>query len=259
MPDSLEQKTGGLFYFRPFIGLTIFTVISTIILIALGTWQLQRLQWKTEFLAEVEQAVTAPPLRSLGDVEAALEAGRPVDFSRIELTGQVMANQTPFLVYSRNKRELSWRRFVPIQSDGRVVFVGLDLITDTDRDKIMQTIAEPIAVAGYVRIWRAKERGSTDSTPSANRWFAFNPMPETDGWDAAVPGGADMRYYIDAVPEATSADALPLKRPNIRNNHFDYMLTWYGLAITLLVIYIILHVQRGRLGRHRAFADDKTE
>ena len=57
-----------------------------------------------------------------------------------------------------------------------------------------------------------------------------------------------MRYYIDVVPGVTQAAELPLKRPNIRNNHLDYMLTWYGLALALLVIYLILHAQRGRLG-----------
>jgi len=239
-------------HFRPYVGLTIFTIISTIILVGLGTWQYQRLQWKTAFLNEVEQAVTAPPLRSLADVEDALDNGTPVDFSRIEFDATIIAGQTPFLVYTRNKRELSWRRFAPVESAGRRVFVGLDTIPDSARGDVPQTDAAPISVAGYVRIWRAPTRGSTDSTPSANRWFAFNPLPETDGWDRAVPGGADMRYYIDAVVGETSAEALPLKRPNIRNNHFDYMLTWYGLAIALLVIYVILHIQGGRLGRREA-------
>ncbi|WP_371397684.1 SURF1 family protein [Fretibacter rubidus] len=235
-------------HFRPFPGLTIFTVISLIILIALGTWQYQRLQWKTAYLAEVEQAVTAPPLTSLASVEAALQSGTPVDFSRIEFDGDIIGGQTPFLVYSRRKTELSWRPFVPVESTGRAVFAALTPVADRARGGIMTTTAEPVTLAGYVRMWQPKDRGVPNSTPDMNRWFSFNPMPDSANWADSVPGGADMRYYIDTVPGVLDADTLPLKRPNIRNNHFDYMLTWYGLAVVLFVIYLILHIQRGRLG-----------
>ena len=56
-----------------------------------------------------------------------------------------------------------------------------------------------------------------------------------------------MRFYIDTVPGASDADLLPLKRPDIRNNHLDYMLTWYSFAVILLIIYFILHRRAGRL------------
>ena len=56
-----------------------------------------------------------------------------------------------------------------------------------------------------------------------------------------------MRYYVDRVPGALDASLLPPKRPDIRNNHFDYMLTWYGLAIVMLIIYGVMHHREGRL------------
>lgn len=234
-------------YFRPFPGLTAFTIVSLIILIGLGTWQYQRLQWKTQLLAEVEQAVSAPALTSLSAVERALEAGKPVDFRRIELDARVIPDQVPYLVYSREKMTLSWRPYVAVEADGRAVFAARTSIPDTQRGNVKPTMTEEVSLAGYVRLWRPKDRGVADSTPSANRWFGFNPLPDSDDWGASVPGGADTRYYIDVEAGAISADSLPTKRPNIRNNHFDYMLTWYGLAVALFVIYLILHVQRGRL------------
>ncbi len=48
--------------FRPYPGVTIATVIATAILVGLGVWQLQRLQWKLALIAEVESHMTAPPL-----------------------------------------------------------------------------------------------------------------------------------------------------------------------------------------------------
>ena len=242
------------FHFRPFLGLTLFTVLSIAILIGLGTWQYQRLQWKTNLLAEVEAAVTAPPLSSLRDVQKALSQGEPTDFRRIEFYAEILTGQTPFLVYSRTKRELSWRTFYAAKGDGVRAFLATGLVSDTERDKVsVVTDSAPQSFAGYVRLARAQERGAAQSTPGANRWFSFNPLPDTANWASGLNGEfaaqpIESDFYIDVAVGEISADTLPIKRPQIRNNHFDYMLTWYGLAVALFVIYLILHVQRGRLG-----------
>lgn len=242
-------------HFRPFPGLTIFTVISLVILIALGTWQMQRLQWKTALLSEVEQAVTAPPLGSLAEVDRALNDGTPVDFRRISFYADVIERQQPYLVYSRQKRELMWRNYLAVEETGSGLraYSALGLISDAQRGAAQTEYTQSNKLSGYIRLWRAPERGSTQSTPELNRWFGFDPLPETAPWakgqdNAFVADPIDTRYYIDVAMGEPSADALPVKRPEIRNNHFDYMLTWYGLAAALFVIYLILHVQRGRLG-----------
>ena len=48
--------------FRPYPGVTVAAVIATAILVGLGVWQLQRLQWKLALIAEVNGHMTAPPL-----------------------------------------------------------------------------------------------------------------------------------------------------------------------------------------------------
>lgn len=243
------------FFFRPFFGLTLFTVISLAVLIALGTWQYHRLQWKTALLAQVEQAVTAPPLRSLGEIDRALSNNEPIDFRRIEFVAEAISGQQPYLVYSRQKRELMWRKYIALKdssSQGRV-YAAAGLVPDSARHEPIDIETTPKSFAGYARLWRAAERGSVTSSPDKNRWFGFDPLRETAPWSAGQNGmfeadPIDTRFYIDVVDGESLADRLPIKRPEIRNNHFDYMLTWYGMALVLFVIYIILHLQRGRLG-----------
>ena len=242
-------------HFKPFPGLTVFTIISLAILIVLGTWQYQRLQWKTALLAEVEQAVTAPPMTSLMDVERALSSNVPVDFRRIEFDADIIAGQQPYLVYSRQKRELMWRKYLAVKDSisGTRAYAALNLVSDSQRENDIAIDTKPQNYAGYIRLWRAPERGSTASTASSNRWFGFDSLRETAPWSRGQSGAfaeapIETRYYIDVAVGETSADVLPIKRPEIRNNHLDYMLTWYGLAVALFVIYLILHLQRGRLG-----------
>lgn len=234
-------------HFRPFPGLTIATTIALVILLSLGTWQYQRLQWKTALLSDIEQVSGASPFTSLSQVQAALEAGEPIDFRRIGIAGKAIP-ENPFFVFSSRNQDISWRVFLPVSSDGRVVFTALTTIPDGEKENYKRTSdAESEILNGYVRLARPRNRGETKSTPEKNRWFGFNPMPETHNWDADVLGNPDMRFYVDTVPGAMDANDLPARRPDIRNNHFDYMLTWYGLALVLLIMYLIIHQRAGRL------------
>ena len=55
--------------FRPFPGLTIACAILFAMLCGLGTWQLERLQWKLALIATVNGHMAAAPL-SLGQIAA---------------------------------------------------------------------------------------------------------------------------------------------------------------------------------------------
>lgn len=234
-------------YFRPFLNLTIATSIALVILISLGTWQFQRLQWKTALLAEINQVAEAPPFTSLSQVQAALDAAEPIDFRRIGITGTAK-QENPFFVFSSQNQSISWRVFLPILSDGRTVFAALETISDTEKQAYQRSSdAVSEVLNGYVRLSRPRSRGETKSTPDKNRWFKFNPLPNTHNWADGLRSSPDMRFYIDTVPGTSNVSDLPARHPEIRNNHFDYMLTWYGLAFVLLVIYLIMHRRAGRL------------
>jgi len=233
-------------YFRPFPGLTIVTLIMLVILIWLGTWQYQRLQWKTGLLAEIESSVTAQPVTSFRQIQDALKDDTPLDFRRIDIQAEHVEFETPIRRFTAENKDVSWRLYTPVKQGGVIAFVGFEVIADKV-DPIAK-IPGPVRVLGYIRVVRQKNKLRVDSTPEANRWFNFNPYPDTHDWAKDVPGGADMRFYIDSVPEAVDAENLPIRRPEVRNNHFDYMLTWYGLALVLLIIYAVLHKREGRLG-----------
>lgn len=233
--------------FRPMPGLTVATVISLIILISLGTWQYHRLQWKTGVLAEIEQAATAAPFQGFNEVKQALADDEPIDFRRIGISADLRSMPYPFYVFSAENKDISWRPYRLADNNGIVVFVAQDLVPDREKEDHALDAQDAVDIVGYVRLARENAQAAKQSSPGRNRWFGFNPLPETHDWGDVIPDVVETRYYIDQVPRAVSADALPVKRPRIANNHLDYMLTWYGLALTLLVIYLIMHHREGRL------------
>lgn len=235
-------------YFRPMPWLTVIVAICLAILISLGTWQYHRLQWKTALLADIDAAAEAAPFRSLAEVQDAIVAGEPVDFRRYGSPSKAQGLEASFLVFTAANRDVSWRVFTAVKNSNVTSFAALGLVPDEIRDDLRGFAdKQDIPLFGYVRLARETPRGAAKSSPQKNRWFGFNPLPNTYDWAKMSGIEADMRFYIDTVPGATDANLLPPKRPDIRNNHLDYMLTWYSFAVILLIIYFILHRRAGRL------------
>lgn len=240
--------------FHPMLGLTIVTLIALAILISLGTWQYQRLGWKTDLIAQVEQAANAPAFDRFDAVADMLDGGAPIDFRRITVRGKYSQDydgQVPsFHVFTPQDSAISWIPYRPFSDGTQTIFIAGQPVSDALKSVTPQPESGPLYVAGYVRLARKAKSVALPNTPEANRWFSFNPEPDVLDWGAALSGEPiETRYYIDPVSVSAQpiTDDLPVRIPEIRNNHFDYMLTWYSFAIILLFIYVILHRRAGRL------------
>ncbi|MEM7729252.1 MAG: hypothetical protein AAF311_08255, partial [Pseudomonadota bacterium] len=137
---------------------------------------------------------------------------------------------------------IQWRPFRRVVGqEGAEALVGFRSFDDRDKAGAeLPSMQGPRA--GYVRRIRSEGRFAdwfgADDNAALNRWFSVNP-------DGAWMPGTDL--YIELDPSARDADALPVRRPDIANNHVSYMLTWWSFAIILLVIYVMLHRRAGRL------------
>lgn len=247
----MKVKFGSLI-FKPMPGLTIVTLICFAILISLGNWQYKRLYWKTNLLAEIHQAANAAPLTHLAQADAFLKAGEPLDFRRIELNGTFVtpslnAGQAFHLMRSDGKRYY-WRLYQTYRDGDEIAFVATYDFDEANKAVPPATKVGQEPVIGYVRMVQFANKFIPKSTPEKNRWFAFNSAPEAMNWAAAVDGeNTQVSYFVDQVMEAKFAADLPVRIPELANNHLDYMLTWYSFVIILLVIYLILHKRAGRL------------
>ncbi len=234
--------------FKPLPGLTIAVLVCLVILLNLGTWQYKRLHWKRGLIAEIETAAHAPPITSLDELSRLINENSPVDFRRIALAGEFITpvgnKGQPFFVMRSTGTTLLWYPYRPfVQGQYSVMVQGKG--SKDKPDSMEQFAAGPAQIAGYVRLVRKPNRFIPKSQPDNNEWFAFNAAPDVLDWRTFMASKPLMSVYIDAQDgEATN---LPVKIPEIRNNHLDYMLTWYSFALILLIIYFILHKRQGRL------------
>lgn len=243
--------------FAPFPGLTLFTVIASVILLSLGTWQYQRLDWKTDLIQRIDAAANAPAFDQYNSILDARRDDEPIDFRRAKLRGTYLseglyeAGGSEFHVYKSDGGKTNWRIFRPMDlGDGAKVFVAGELVPDAEKTLPRPIARTPIYVSGYVRTYQEPSRFAAKSTPDANRWFSFNALRSTAPWeDISITGELEGGLYIDAVEisDLPIDSDLIVKKPDLPNNHFDYMLTWYSFALILWIIYGLLHIRAGRL------------
>ncbi len=109
--------------------------------------------------------------------------------------------------------------------------------------KTPQTRAPPPEGAGGVVRFPARPgRFAAENDPAHNVWFHVAPEAM-----AAQLGRPLAPFYIQAVP-ADGAPDWPRARPpepRFRNDHLQYALTWFALAVALAVIYLVWRRRRG--------------
>lgn len=223
-------------------------------LVALGTWQLERLAWKEALIATIEARIHAAPA-PLAEVERAFAETGDVEYRPVSAKGT-------FLHGSERHFFATWRGaagyyvYTPLAlADGRLVFVNRGFVPFDRKDPATRAagqLAGPQTVLGLARGPLGAKPSSLlpDNDPAANifYWKDLAAMKATAG----LPAGAGIiPFFIDAAAEPANPGGLPIggvTLVELPNSHLQYALTWYGLAAALAgVVGVVLW--RGRGGR----------
>jgi len=233
--------------FRPYPGLTIACAALLGALVWLGTWQLERLQWKLNLIATVDSHMAAAPV-TLDQIQRM--GADDAQYRKVTLSGRFDHAQEAYIFATAAEGVAVYHVLTPFTTDdGKVLMV--------DRGAVPQDRLDPkTRVAGNVEgqtkvtgVWRLPD------PPGA---FTPNPDPAKRIWYARdLKSIAAADHLSLAAPVVIEADAAPnpggLPRGgqtvvNFRNQHLSYAVTWYGLAAVLLGVWLAYHISRGRIG-----------
>jgi surfeit locus 1 family protein len=217
--------------FKPYPVLTLLTAVSVVILIMFGNWQWSRYEEKMALAgAEPEWATVSGTL----------------------LPGTVRQ------VYSLAGGSAAWRDVVLVETEEGAAFVAQTLHYGMDAPA-PTLISEPQFFSAR-GIWHEAGQRNTFSTkddPEAGLFYAFDPVTLAASLPEDLAGkvlprvfepetllrtdGAAPDPVVNPFAQPEQNERLPPER------HFGYALTWWGLAIGLIGVYLALHHQRGRL------------
>ncbi|KMK68335.1 hypothetical protein IMCC21224_113216 [Puniceibacterium sp. IMCC21224] len=202
----------------------LFGLIGAAILVALGVWQLQRLEWKQGILNQIESRIigTAAPLPARPD--SAVDRYQPVD-----LTGTILPGEIHVLV-SVKQIGPGYRVISPFETAGRTLLLDRGFIPVEDVG--LERRGGPATVRGNLH-WPDDRNSSTpDNDVAGNIWFA------RDIDQMAQVLGAEPLLIIsrEVSPADLGVTPLPVDTVGIPNDHLQYAITWFSLALVWLVM-----------------------
>ncbi|HUO91693.1 MAG TPA: SURF1 family protein [Rhizomicrobium sp.] len=237
-------------YFRPLPLLSAVFVPLFLMLIGLGVWQLERLQWKLGLIAEMNDHLGAPPL-SLDDILK--RAPQDAQYRRVALDGHFENDHEAYVFAATDNGLSAYHVVTPfVLDDGRTLLVDRGIVPPALRDPETRRAGLLTGEQRIVGVWRKTDPPGvfTPAPDLKNRvWYSRN---VTD-----IARALHIRLAAPVIVEA-DATAVPGGWPkggqtvvNLPNDHLQYALTWFLMAGALLVIYLAYHRARGRLGIRR--------
>ena len=223
------------------------------VLAGLGTWQVQRLQWKEALIAQVEARRSSPP-EPLPEIERIWRETGDVDYLPVTVTGRFDHGAEQYF-YTTHEGAVGWNVYTPLTLEsGRVVLVNRGFVPDAFRDPATRAsglVEGTVDVTGLARNpLTAKPNAFVPDNEPAERTYFWKSMPQM-----ARAAGLDPDRLVPFFVDAGAGDApgeLPRGGVTIvafPNNHLQYAITWYGLALALAGVggyFLFSGMRRGR-------------
>jgi surfeit locus 1 family protein len=227
---------------RSLLLLTAFSAAALALLIGLGLWQLQRLEWKQGLIAQIEARTHAEPV-TLKEAVARARAGEDVSYLRVRVEGRFDNGKERYL-YAVSDGPPGWHVITPLETpEGEAVLVDRGFVPNAFKEPSSRAQGETndaVAVIGLARSPDTQGLFTPDNEPAENRWFwrDLGAMSKS-----MFPEGApDIAPFILEAERSDIPGGWPLggqTRLDLPNNHLQYALTWFLLALCLVVIYVI--------------------
>jgi surfeit locus 1 family protein len=237
--DAAERR------FAPGLWPTALTLFGVAILIALGTWQLERLQWKRALIAERQAQLAAPrePLPTTA------KEWRSWEFRPVTVHGEFRPDLEQRFGVAAIEGRVGHHLLTPlVRPDGAAVLVDRGWVPANRAYPAARRegqAAGPAVIAGIARYRGADRPGwfTPDNQPAQGLWYWYD-LP-----------ALERALGLELLPVVIEADATPNPGglpiggqvpPELPNNHLQYAITWYGLAAGLLGVWIGFGLTRGR-------------
>jgi surfeit locus 1 family protein len=216
--------------------------------VALGVWQVQRLAWKTELIAQVDARVHAAPVPAPGP-EAWPTVSREGDqYRRVMVRGVFLHDRETRVQAVTDLGAGAWV-MTPMRTDrGFTVLVNRGFVPPERRDPATRAAGQatgPQTVVGLVRLSEPGGGFLRRNDPNTDRWFSrdVDAIAEARGLSDVAP------YFIDADvtanPSGWPRGGLTVIR--FANSHLVYALTWFGMAaLTLIGLWVFVRERRRR-------------
>lgn len=230
--------------FRPRPWPIAFTVFGLAVLIGLGSWQVQRLQWKTDLIVWRDAQLATPPAPLPATIANDPKVFDGYRFRRVSVTGEFAHDKEIYLAGYLYK-QVGFQVITPMLRDGgQAVFVDRGWVPASRRDPASRSDSQVGGTVTVVGIARG---------PGEQGWFVPDNDAEQNYWfwrdisAMAAAAGVDAAPLIVQLEKTQNPGNLPIPSGepiSLRNDHLQYAITWYSLAVALVIIFYLSQRRR---------------
>ncbi len=238
-----------MFRLRPLLWPTLMSLPVFVFALGLGVWQMERREWKRDLLDRIAVNQAAAPM-TLDE----LVKGDPLrrEYGSVTVSGTFLHDREFPLAARSRKNEVGLQIVTPVKTDdGRIVLFDRGWVPSTKKDPATRRdgqVAGKVELTGIVRRSQVQRQFAPDNVPDKNVWFHVD-VPLMRKLAGGEPDPVLDRFFLEADTRPNPG-GLPMggqTRLDIPNDHLQYAITWFGIALALAGVYLAYHWENGRL------------
>lgn len=232
--DLRQENPAGV----PWLALG-FGLVALVILLGLGTWQVERLAWKEQLIATIDSRIAAPPV-PLADILASPKSIADQEYTPVRVAG-TFSHGSERHFFATWQGKTGFYVYTPLLLDGGdFLFVNRGFVPYERKDPATRAEGQVTGRVEFDALVRSALAGKPsslvpDNDPAKNvfYWKDLRAMADTAGLPAEAKV---LGFFVDAR-EAPVPGGLPIggvTMVDLPNNHLQYAFTWYGIAAALV-------------------------
>jgi surfeit locus 1 family protein len=204
--------------------LDILFIFFIFIVLSLGTWQVFRLNSKSQLISDLENNLKRNSIDFNVDIDK--------EYTKVLLKKKNLKSK--IFLYHLNKGEIGFKVIVPYEvNSSLVVLVDKGWIRKDKINSIKNSLLNDDIIEGYTKKIREKKL----FTPKNNIKEDFLYSVEIDNLKKSL--NKNIYPLLIIQTSKTKKDIIPNDyHIGLSNNHLQYAITWYGLALFTIIFFL---------------------
>ena len=203
---------------------SVFIIFFIFVFIGLGTWQIIRLNWKNNLILEIENSLKNPPVE--------LAQSNKENFLKIKTSGSIDFDKQIYLYNLNESGTPGFEVINPITIGDENFLINRGWIPFEKKGTQEINVFDHKNIIGTLRLQDRKNIFKPDNDLDENYWFSLNRE------DILKFTGKNFSKYIIYLDGNYQLPRPKKITANISNNHQKYAITWFSLALSILLLYL---------------------
>ncbi len=195
-----------------------------LVFVSLGTWQIIRLNWKLNLISEIENSLVKDPIE--------LSFNKEKNFLKIKTSGVIDYKKQIYLYNLNNDGKPGFEVINPIVINSENYLINRGWITFEEKENIEINNLDEKNIIGILKIQSKANIFKPKNDIKNNYWFTLN---RDDILSYTGKNFSNYIIYLDGDYKSPKPKKITA---NISNNHKKYAITWFSLAISILLLYL---------------------